>query len=110
MPFKGDNMKYSPEYFEDLESKYPVVANAFDRLAESSAVAGPLDAKNQKFLKLGVAIGLGSEGDVQNLTIQALQEGITPDEIRHAVLLSVTTAGFPAMIAAMRWVEDIFRK
>ena len=103
-------MKYSPEYFKELKSKYPVVADAFDRLAESCAVAGPLDARSQRFVKLGAAIALGSEGDVQNLTIQALQEGITSDEIRHAVLLTVSTAGFPAMIVAMQWVEVVLEK
>lgn len=102
-------MKYSPSYYEELKNKYPVVANAFDHLSESCAVAGPLDAKSQRFVKLGIAIGIGSEGDVQNLTMQALDEGITPAEIRHAALLAVSTAGFPSMIVAMQWVEEIIQ-
>ena len=100
-------MKYSPEYFNDIKKRYPDVADCFDTLARYTSNAGPLDKKCQAMLKLGVAIGIGSEGDVQNLVGQALDIGVTAEEIRHAVLLSVTTAGFPAMIVAMRMAEDI---
>jgi alkylhydroperoxidase/carboxymuconolactone decarboxylase family protein YurZ len=59
---------------------------------------------------LGIAIGIGSEGDVQSHVLQAIGEGIAPDEIRHAILQSLTTAGFPKMIVAMRWAEEIIDK
>jgi alkylhydroperoxidase/carboxymuconolactone decarboxylase family protein YurZ len=42
--------------------------------------------------------------------MQALEDGTSPDELRHAVLLSVTTAGFPAMIASIQLVEEIIAK
>ncbi len=100
-------MKYSPLYYSKLKKRYPTVAASFDKLAASCAEAGPLDGKTQHLVKLGVAIGLGSEGDVQNLAGQALKAGVSADELRHAVLLAVTTAGFPAMIVAMQWVEEI---
>lgn len=100
-------MKYSPKYYKDLKKRYPEVARSHDQLAQDCAKAGPLNKKTQHLVKLGIAIGIGSEGDVQNLTAQALADGISPDEIRHAVLLSVTTAGFPAMIVAMQWAEEI---
>ena len=100
-------MKYSPEYYEALKKRYPKAAASFDELGKHCADAGPLDRKTQLLVKLGVAIGIGSEGDVQNLTGQGLAAGITADEIRHAVLLSVTTAGFPKMIASMQWAEEI---
>lgn len=100
-------MKYSPKYYKDLKKRYPEVARCFDQLALSCTKAGPLNKKTQLLIKLGVAIGIGSEGDVQNLTMQALADGVSPDEIRHAVLLSVTTAGFPAMVVAMQWAEEI---
>jgi alkylhydroperoxidase/carboxymuconolactone decarboxylase family protein YurZ len=100
-------LKYSPKYYKDLKKRYPEVAKGFEQLAQDCAKAGPLDKKTQHLIKLGTAIGLGSEGDVQNLTTQALADGVSPDEIRHAVLLSVTTAGFPAMIVAMQWADEI---
>jgi alkylhydroperoxidase/carboxymuconolactone decarboxylase family protein YurZ len=40
-------------------------------------------------------MGLNSEGGVRSHTRRALEEGVTADELRHAVLLTFTTAGFP---------------
>ena len=103
-------MKYSPEYFQNLRQRYPEVAQSFDHLAGACSAAGPLDERTQHLVKMGIAIGQGSEGDVQNLAMQALGDSISPDEIRHAVLMATTTAGFPAMIVAMQWVEEIIKK
>lgn len=58
-------------------------------------------------LKLGVAIGAGSEGAVRSHARKALTEGFSPDEVRHAVLLALTTAGFPQMIAALKWANEV---
>jgi 4-carboxymuconolactone decarboxylase len=100
-------MKYSPRYYKDLKKRYPEVANSYEQLSQACAKAGPLNKKTQILVKLGIAIGTGSEGDVQNLAAQALVDGVSPDEIRQAALLSATTAGFPTMIVAMQWVEEI---
>ena len=35
--------------------------------------------------------------------------GWTPDELRHAVVLATTTLGFPRMMAAYTWVEDVLK-
>lgn len=100
-------MKYSPAYQKAFKKRYPKVSACFDDLGKFTAEAGPLDRKMQLMVKLGAAIGLGSEGDTQNLAGQALEAGLTAEELRQAVLLTVTTAGFPKMIVAMQWVEDI---
>jgi 4-carboxymuconolactone decarboxylase len=100
-------MKYSPKYYKDFKKRYPEVAKSYEQLALDCTKAGPLNKKTQHLVKLGIAIGIGSEGDVQNHAMQALADGVSPDEIRQAVLLSVTTAGFPTMIVTMQWVEEI---
>jgi alkylhydroperoxidase/carboxymuconolactone decarboxylase family protein YurZ len=43
-------------------------------------------------------------------TRKALAAGATPDEITHAVLLALSTTGFPNMIAAMGWVNEVLAK
>jgi alkylhydroperoxidase/carboxymuconolactone decarboxylase family protein YurZ len=55
-------------------------------------------------------MGLGSEGAVKSHVRRALEEDVTPEEIRHAVLMALTTAGFPAMIAALKWTEEVLSK
>jgi len=71
---------------------------------------GPLDEKARRLIKLGIAIGLSSEGGVKSHARRALEEGMTAEELRHAVLLAFTTAGFPTMIAAMKWVDEVIDK
>jgi 4-carboxymuconolactone decarboxylase len=100
-------MKYSPEYFDDIKKNFPKVAAGFDKLAKDIADAGPLDRKTQLLIKLGVSIGLGIQGHIENITRQALAEGISDEEIRHAALLATTTAGFPSMIVAMQWIRGV---
>jgi alkylhydroperoxidase/carboxymuconolactone decarboxylase family protein YurZ len=39
-----------------------------------------------------------------------LEEGISSDELRHAVLMAFTTAGYPAMMASMKWVDEVIGK
>ena len=43
-------------------------------------------------------------------TRKALAAGATAKEIHHAILLSLTTVGFPAMIAAMGWADEVLEK
>ncbi len=103
-------MGYLPEIYKDFKHKFPEVAKAYDELAVSCHRWGPLDEKTRRLVKLGIAVSLSSEGGVRSHARQALEEGISADEIRHAVLLSLTTAGFPTMIAAMKWVDEVIAK
>ena len=41
---------------------------------------------------------------------KALASQATEDEIRHTILLSITTTGFPNMIAAMGWAQEVLDK
>lgn len=37
---------------------------------------------------------------------KALDAGVTPDELRHAAVLAITTRGFPAAVAALGWIDE----
>ena len=103
-------MGYLPEVYRDFQKNYPEIARAYDALADKCHESGPLDQKTRRLIKLGVAIGINSEGAVRSHARRAMQEGISADEIRHAVLMTLTTAGFPTMIAALKWVEEVLVK
>jgi alkylhydroperoxidase/carboxymuconolactone decarboxylase family protein YurZ len=79
-------------------------------LGQTCRAAGPLDQKSQDLVKLGIAIGANSRGAVMSSTRKALESGATAEEIAHAVLLSLTTTGFPNMIAAMGWVDEVLKE
>ncbi len=101
---------YLPKIYENFTSKFEEVSKAYNQLGISTREAGPLDQKVQDLNKLGIAIGANSRGAVMSHTRKALASGATVEEITHAVLLSITTTGFPNMIAAMGWVDEVFEK
>ncbi|MBI2851587.1 MAG: carboxymuconolactone decarboxylase family protein [Chloroflexi bacterium] len=103
-------MTYLPDIYKEFRHQFPGIAKEYDKLALACHEWGPLDAKTRRLIKLGIAIGLSSDGGVRSHARRALDEGITGTELRHAVLLAFTTAGYPTMIAAMKWVEEVIEK
>ncbi len=103
-------MSYLPKVYQEFRGQFPEVAKHYDALAESCHQQGPLDARTRRLVKLGIAIGQNSEGAVGSHARRALEEGISAAELRHAVLLALTTAGFPCMIAALKWIDKVIKK
>jgi alkylhydroperoxidase/carboxymuconolactone decarboxylase family protein YurZ len=58
-------------------------------------------------IKPGISLGVKSSGGVMSGTRKALESGATSEEIRHAIMPGLTTSGFPNMIAALGWVEEV---
>jgi 4-carboxymuconolactone decarboxylase len=101
---------YLPDIYQEFKQQFPDIASAYDGLAGKCHGWGPLDEKTRRLVKLGIAIGSNSEGGVRSHARRALEDGIAPDELRHAVVLALTTVGFPTMIAAMKWVDEVIKK
>ena len=101
---------YLPKIFQAFSEKFPEIQKDYERLGKTCRSAGPLEKKIQDLVKLGIAIGANSRGAVMSHTRKALANGATADEILHIVLLSLTTTGFPNMIAAMGWVNEVLDK
>jgi alkylhydroperoxidase/carboxymuconolactone decarboxylase family protein YurZ len=106
---KGEIM-YLPKTYEDFSDKFPEILKDYQQLGKSCREAGPLEEKYQDLIKLGIAVGANSRGGVMSSVRKALASGSTADEIIHAVLLSLTTTGFPNMIAALGWVNEVLEK
>src|SRR5687768_7964094 len=87
-----------PGRYVQFQKRFPAVFHAYDSLGAASAAAGPLDGKTRALVKLAIAVGGQMEGAVHSHTRRAVEAGCSADEIRHVVLLSVTTIGFPTMM------------
>lgn len=96
-----------PRYVQRFSKSYPAVWESFRRLGEECHRAGPLDERSRRLLKVGIAVAAQSEGAVHSAVRNARAAGVTGDEIRQAVLLAITTIGFPRAMAALSWAEDI---
>ena len=96
-----------PGRFQRFVEEQPKVAEAYAALGSACQASGPLDDRARVLVKLGVAIGMQHEGAVHSHTRKALEAGASADEIRHVAILSTTTIGFPRMMAALSWIDDI---
>jgi 4-carboxymuconolactone decarboxylase len=108
---KGGDMSHDadkiPKHYRVIESKHPKVVELHRQLADAAQAEGPLDATTAQLIQLAGAVGVRSEGAVHSHARRALEAGASEAEIRHAVILLTTTLGFPAVAAAMDWLNDL---
>lgn len=96
-----------PAPFTHIREEFPEVAAAYDALGDAIHRAGPLDDKTRQLIKLALAIGGRLEGATHAHTRRALEMGISPEEIKHVMLLAMTTLGFPTTVSAYTWIGDV---
>jgi alkylhydroperoxidase/carboxymuconolactone decarboxylase family protein YurZ len=99
-----------PHWSRRFEKSYAKIWKSFQLLGEECHRWGPLDAHTRRLAKVGIAAGAGLEGALHSAVRNALAEGVSKNEIRHVILLSITTIGFPRAQAALSWAEDILTK
>jgi alkylhydroperoxidase/carboxymuconolactone decarboxylase family protein YurZ len=101
---------YLPKTYENFAKDYPDILKSYKELGKICRDSGPLEEKYQELVKLGIAVGANSRGAVMSAVRKALAAGATREEIMHAVLLALTTTGFPNMIASIKWANEVFEK
>lgn len=99
-----------PSHYSKFLKNYPEVAEHYTNLSNASKKVGPLNPKTRALIKLGISIGMKHEGAVHSHTRKSLEAGASPVEIQQAVILSLTTIGFPSMMAALSWVNDVLEQ
>ena len=98
---------YLPRVYRDLRAENPGIAAAYDALGDACRQAGTLSEREQRLVKLGIAVGLSSEGGVRSHVRRGLEEGISVADLLHAIAIAIPTAGFPATAAAYRWARAV---
>ena len=96
-----------PKPYTDFKEHFPELAKSFEELGVQCREVGPLDDKAARMVKLGLAIATGSRGGVKSQARKALGDGFSVAELRHAAVLALPTIGFPSMIAAMGWINEV---
>jgi alkylhydroperoxidase/carboxymuconolactone decarboxylase family protein YurZ len=95
-----------PRPVERFSKDHPAVWAAFNALGDSCHEAAGLDEKTRRLVKLAIAVGAGLEGGTHSAIRNALDAGMSAQELKAVALLAVTTIGFPASVRAMTWIED----
>jgi len=99
-------MKKGPKHYQQLVEQFPTVLEAVENLGSAVRAAGPLNTKTAELIGLAVAASNQSTGAVHSHTRRALAAGATREEIQHALLLLISTIGFPKVAAALAWTEE----
>jgi 4-carboxymuconolactone decarboxylase len=99
---------YLPDIYRRFRDENPEIAAAYGSLAAACREGGPLSVRDQRLIKLGIAIGLASEGGVRSHVRRGLEEGLSRNELRHAIAIAIPTAGFPTTVAAFKWATEVF--
>jgi alkylhydroperoxidase/carboxymuconolactone decarboxylase family protein YurZ len=98
---------YLPDIFKRFSQTFPDVAEATERIGKLCSESGPMDEKTRHLVQLGIAVGAESKGAVKSHVRRGLDAGATKEELLQAILLSTNLVGFPAMIAAFSWAQEV---
>lgn len=90
-----------------VNSRHPAFIKAVENLGETVRQAGPIEDKNAHLIQLAAAAAIRSEGAVHSHTRRALAAGASREEIYHALILLTSTIGFPNIMAALSWADDV---
>jgi AhpD family alkylhydroperoxidase len=99
-----------PDQYRTMKKRHPEVFAAVESLGETLKGQGPISEKNAHLIQLAAAAAMRSEGAVHSHSRRALDAGASAEEISHALLLLISTIGFPGVMAALSWVEDVMDK
>jgi 4-carboxymuconolactone decarboxylase len=96
----------SKQYLK-VKQRHPGFLSAVEALGKAVRAAGPINEKTAHLIQLAAAAAIRSEGSVHSHTARAIDAGVSPDEIYHAIILLASTIGFPNVMAAISWVDDV---
>ena len=95
-----------PQPITQFRRLYPDVWKAFNVLGEQCHLAGPLDERDRRLVKLALSIGAGLEGATHSAVRNAKKARLTDQEIGQVVVLAITTLGLPSATRAFTWIRD----
>ena len=94
-----------PGTYKAFVTKFPDLGKAHEDVGQAVERLGPLDAKTQALIKVGICVGAGLESAMRSHVRRAMQHGATESEIEQAIMLGMNTVGFPRTVAAWSWAR-----
>lgn len=99
--------KSALETYRHFKRQHPDYFGAVEALGAAVRQAGPLDERAIQLIQLGAAAAIRSEGAVHSHVRRALEAGATAEQVHHALLSLTSTIGFPTVVAALSWADDV---
>ncbi len=89
------------EEFSEIHAKQEALGK------EVHEKGGPLDEKNRWLIKMAISGACNHKRALETHIRKARAAGINEDEIKHALLLLIPTAGFPAFMKSYAVLKSI---
>ena len=97
-----------PESIKRFKGAFPKSWELYAGLEDSCYQEGPLDEKTCRLIKAAVTASAEHERACKVHVQKALEAGATREEVYHALLMLLTSRGFPAVVKALQWAEEVF--
>ncbi|HAJ45670.1 MAG TPA: carboxymuconolactone decarboxylase [Alphaproteobacteria bacterium] len=99
-----------PSFAGDVAGRFPDIWEAYSALGDAAAASGPLTVREQRLVKLALAIGAGSEGATHSHARRGQKEGLDAHSMRQVALLGITSLGWSQAMRGLAWIEDVTEK
>jgi len=94
--------------FGQFKEEFPEIHDRQEALGkEVHEKGGPLDEKNRWLIKMAISGACSHKRALETHIRKARAAGINEDEIKHALLLLIPTAGFPAFMKSYAVLKSI---
>ena len=98
--------KLLPDIYLRFRDALPEIASVVDAVGGAADTAGPLDEREARLIKLGLAIRAGASGAVESNTRRGLAVA-DRDDIFHVAALAVSTVGLSASVAGYQCCLEV---
>lgn len=94
-------MKDIHDIFTQLKKEFPEIYAGHEALGkEIHENSGPLNEKSRWLIKIAVSAACNHKRALETHIRKAKAAGVTDEEVTHALLLVIQTAGFPTFMKA----------
>ncbi len=93
-------MKDIHEVYTVFKAEFPELSERIDATSHALRTHGPLDERTSDLVKLAAAAASGHQRALETHLTAAREAGVSEAEITHALLLLITTCGFPTFMEA----------
>ncbi len=96
------------DIFTEFKKEFPEIYAKHEALGkEIHEKSGPLSEKTRWLIKLAVSAACNHKRALETHIRKAKAAGISEEEVKHALLLLIPTAGFPAFMKAFAVYKSI---
>jgi alkylhydroperoxidase/carboxymuconolactone decarboxylase family protein YurZ len=100
-------MRGLPPTLQNFKDRKPEIWEAHERLSQACQDAGPLDRKTALLIKIGIAAAASKRTPLATHIRSALEEGVSREEVEHAIILTATNQGLSTMMQAMKELDSV---